>query len=293
MWTLTGFLSGVSSGDCTADAGDFRPLALLAIAGTAGWYVLGVIRLRARSAPSGMVGPARIAGMAAGLSMLAVALTSPIDALAGGMLSAHMLQHLLVMLIASPLIVWGLPLPVFRSALPRFTRRTLGSLRMSSCFGSLADLFRRPPTAWLLFSGSIAFWHLPVLYRWAQSGGGPHALMHLTFLVAGLLFWSVVLEPSGGKRRLDHGGAMLFVFSTALATGLPGALLSFASKPIYLEPLGSFDPLGLSALQDQRLAGLIMWIPMDFVLFAVAGALFAACLQERATRSADCRAAGS
>ena len=72
---------------------------------------------------------------------------------------------------------------------------------------------------------------------------------------------------------------MLFVFSTALVTGLPGALLSFAQKPIYFEPLGSFDPFGLSPLQDQRLAGLIMWIPMDFVLFAVAGALFVAWLE--------------
>jgi putative membrane protein len=293
MWTLTGLLSGVSSGACIADAGDFRALALSAIAGTAGWYALGVIRLRARLAPGSIVGPARIAAMAAGLSMLAVALASPLDALAGGMLSAHMLQHLLVMLIASPLIVWGLPLPVFRLALPGVSRKPFVSLRMSCAFGRLADLVRRPTTAWLLFSGSIALWHLPVVYRWALSGGGSHALMHLTFLAAGLLFWSVVLEPSGRKRRLDHGGAMLFVFSTALATGLPGALLSFASKPIYLEPLGSFDPLGLSPLQDQRLAGLIMWIPMDFVLFAVAGALFAACLEERAARTVDCRAAGS
>jgi putative membrane protein len=72
---------------------------------------------------------------------------------------------------------------------------------------------------------------------------------------------------------------MLFVFSTAMVTGLPGALLSFASKPIYFEPLGRLDPFGVPPLQDQRLAGLIMWIPMDLILFAAAGALFVAWLE--------------
>jgi putative membrane protein len=281
MWPVTGILSGVSSAGaaCIADAESFRPLPLIAIAVAAIWYALGAIRLRARASPSASIGPSRIGAMVAGLSVLAVALVSPIDAFAGGMLSAHMLQHLLVMLLASPLIVWGRPMPVLVAALPRAARKALGLLRTSSGFAHFADLVRRPATAWILFSGSIAFWHLPALYRWALGDGSPHALMQLTFLVAGLLFWSVVLEPPGGKRRLDYGGSMLLVFSTAMVTGLPGALLSFARKPIYLEPLGSLNPLGLTPLQDQRLAGLIMWIPMDFVLFAVAGALFVAWLE--------------
>jgi cytochrome c oxidase assembly factor CtaG len=197
-----------------------------------------------------------------------------------------MMQHLLVMLVASPLIVWGRPLPVAIAALSAAARKALRLLRKTTVFARLAGRVRRPTAAWIMFSGSIAFWHLPAVYRWALEGSGPHAVMQLTFLIAGLLFWSVVLEPSGGKRRLDFGGSMLFVFSTAMVTGLPGALLSFASKPIYFEPSGGFDPFGMPPLQDQRLAGLIMWIPMDLVLFAVAGALFVAWLES--PRSARC-----
>jgi cytochrome c oxidase assembly factor CtaG len=287
MWPVTGILSSVAdassgtstSATCIAEAGSLRVLWPIAIAVMATWYMCGAIRLSARPGPAGAVGSARIIAMAAGLSVLAVALVSPVARFPGGLLSAHMMQHLLIMLFASPLIVWGRPAPVFSAFLPRSARKAFRLLRTTPRFSGVVDLFRRPATAWILFSGSIAFWHLPPPYRWALDGAGPHAVMQLTFLVAGLLFWSVVLEPSGGRRRLDLGASILFVFSTAMVTGLPGAVLSFASKPIYFEPSGGLDPLGMRPLQDQRLAGLIMWIPMDLILFAVAGALFVAWLE--------------
>jgi cytochrome c oxidase assembly factor CtaG len=101
--------------------------------------------------------------------------------------------------------------------------------------------------------------------------------MHLSFLGSGLLFWSVVLEPAG-RRRLNYAGSALYVFSAALITGLPGALIAFAQRAIYVAESRTPIPFGLTVLADQQLAGLLMWIPMDLVLFGVALALFAAAL---------------
>ena len=163
----------------------------------------------------------------------------------------------------------------FENALP-VEMRALASLWQTFHSETLARIIRRPATAWTAFCGSIAFWHLPRLYRIAVNDEGLHVIMHLSFLAAGLLFWSVVLEPSG-KRRLDFGRSILFVFSAAMVTGIPGALLIFARRVMYQDPNAAMT-FGLSPLEDQQLAGLIMWIPMDLVLFGVAGALFVAWL---------------
>ena len=97
--------------------------------------------------------------------------------------------------------------------------------------------------------------------------------MQVSFLLAAVMFWSVVLEPSG-NRRLDFGRSIVFVFSAALITALPGALLTFARHPLLADADAPSRMFELSTLQDQQLAGLLMWIPMDLVLFAVCGILF-------------------
>jgi cytochrome c oxidase assembly factor CtaG/cytochrome c2 len=256
------------------------PIAILALFAVV--YAAGAVRLERGRGAQRVAGGGRLAAMGAGLAVLAAALISPLQALADRLVSAHMLQHLLLMLLAAPLVVWGRPLTVSMWALPRGVRRAFGRARMTPHLAFIADMGRRPAVAWMAFSGSIAFWHLPAFYRMAGDDALLHALMHLTFLGAGLLFWSVVLEPSG-RRRLDYSRTIVFVFSTAMATGLAGALLSFAQKPIY-HAADAPAVLGLTSLEDQRLAGLIMWIPMDLVLFCVAGALFVAWLSSTERR---------
>jgi putative membrane protein len=239
-------------------------------------YGIGAVKLHRRAVLHRLVGLPQTMLMSAGLGILAITLLSPLHALAEQLVSAHMVQHLLLMLIASPLIVWGRPMIVFIWALPRRSRKMFASVWRKFHGDTLARIIQHPATAWIAFCGSIAFWHLPRLYRIAVNDEGLHVLMHLSFLAAGLLFWSVVLEPSG-KRRLDFGRSILFVFSAAMVTGIPGALLSFGRRVIYQDPNAAM-PFGLSPLEDQQLAGLIMWIPMDLVLFGVAGALFVAWL---------------
>jgi cytochrome c oxidase assembly factor CtaG len=191
-----------------------------------------------------------------------------------------MTQHLLLMLIAAPLFVWARPMAYMLGVLP--PRMRLHASQLGDRIGRLQviDSLTRTAFRWVLFCGVIFLWHVPAVYRWAMNGVLRHGLMNLSFLGAGLLFWSVVLEPVG-RRRLDYASCALYVFSAAMVTGLPGALIAFARQPLYLDEFHRATPFGLTALTDQQLAGLIMWIPMDLILFAVALALMAAALNRK------------
>ena len=252
------------------------PMIVLAIVALA--YTTGIVRLLGRAKHGGIIVVSRIAAMFLGIATLAVALVSPLDALADQMLSAHMLQHLLLMMVAAPALVWARPTVALIWVFPRGVRQTLGRAWNTMAAPWIAPTLQRPASAWILFCGSLAFWHLPLMYRWGLESESRHALMHLSFLGAGMLFWSIVIEPAR-KRRLDLGRTILFVFSAAVIAGLPGAVLTFARTPIYRSAT-PLMPTGITALEDQQLAGLLMWIPMDLELFAVAAALFAVWLLE-------------
>lgn len=261
-----------------AQAWSPEPLPLIALAILCLAYTVGIVRLLERAKPRGLLETSRIAAMFIGVATLVVALATPLDALADRMLWAHMVQHLLLMMVAAPALVWARPTLALIWVFPRRARHILGRTWNTIAAPWLAPALQRPATSWILFCGSLAFWHLPLMYRWALETEPRHALMHLSFLGAGLLFWSIVIGPAR-KRRLDLGRTILFVFSAALVAGLPGAVLTFARAPLYHSATPAV-PGALTALEDQQLAGLLMWIPMDLELFAVAAALFAVWLIE-------------
>jgi len=220
----------------------------------------------------------RMLALGAALLLIQLALGPPLDELAERLLSAHMVQHLLLMLAAAPLLVWAQPLPYFVWLLPMPARKGIAYLWNHAGLSRLIRLFKTPALSWLTFCGAVLLWHVPAIYRWAVGGELRHSLMHLSFLGSAILFWSVVLD-TGQKRRLSHFARALFVLSAALLTGLPGALICFARQPLYMLTANTSTRDGLTELADQQLAGLIMWIPMDLFLFAVAITLFAAALR--------------
>ena len=241
------------------------------------FYASGFIRLEGRLPGTCAPQPTRALAMAGAILVAQVCLASPLADLSHHLVSAHMTQHILLMLIAAPLFVWARPIAYLLGVLP--PRMRTHASQLSHRIGSLrfTDSLTRPASSWAIFCGVIFLWHVPPVYRWAMNGALRHGLMNLSFLGTGLLFWSVILEPVG-RRRLDYASCALYVFSAALVTALPGALVTFARQPLYLTDLHGPIPFGLSALADQQLAGLIMWIPMDLILFAVALALMAAAL---------------
>src|ERR687892_144283 len=231
----------------------FDPLVILALVTAAVVYALGSTRLRR----AGRWSLRRAAAFWAGTVALGVALFSPLDAVAETLFSAHMAQHLLLTVVAAPLLVVGRPVATWLAALPSGSRRTAARARAAIAFVPRA--LRRPLVAFGVVTVAMWSWHAPTLYEAALVNEPVHALEHGSFLVA-----------------------------YALQGALLGALLVFASTPLYSVHRRGPALWGLTALQDQQLAGALMWIPPAAVyLAAIAAVMFGA------FRTMDLRAEGA
>jgi putative membrane protein len=211
---------------------------------------------------------ARAAAFAAGCIALAVLLLGPLDAAAPRSFALHMIQHEGLMLIAAPLLVLGRGLPLFLWALPHGARRTAGRAVHGAGVRTGWNLLTAPLTAWLLHAIALWAWHAPMWFDAALRDSALHQWQHVTFLLSALLFWHAVL------RRASHGAqgmALLYLFTTTIHTGVLGALLTLARRPLYASLDQGLSPyLGLTPLEDQQLGGLIMWVPGALVYVGVA-----------------------
>jgi putative membrane protein len=208
---------------------------------------------------------------AAGLAVVAVALSPPLDAAAGRRLSAHMVQHMLLLLAAAPLLVAGRPGAVLVDALPVSTRARLGRALHRPAWRAARRVATQPVLVLTVAVGGFWAWHLPQLYDAALSNAALHVLEHGTFLAGSFLFWSIVLDP-GPKRRLGLGATCGFVFAAMLVNIWLAAGLAFATTPLYAAYIHRGG--AGAALSDQQLAGVVMWLPADLVYFVTLLALF-------------------
>lgn len=238
-------------------AWSLEPAVVAGLVVTALLYARGMSRLRARSGRRAAARRREAAAFWAGWVTLALALVSPLHPLGEALLSAHMAQHELIMALAAPLLVLGRPLVGTLWGLPTRWRRAVGGW-----VGALRPLWRalsRLEVAWLLHALAIVGWHLPALYQRTVTSTLIHGLQHTSFLLTALLFWWSVLP--GASLRGRHGAAIMSLFGTMVYTGGLGALLTLGSVPWY-PAYGEAAPLwGLTPLEDQQLAGLIMWVP--------------------------------
>ncbi len=207
---------------------------------------------------------ARGAAFYLGLVSLVLAVDSPVDAYADRLFWAHMVQHVLLMMVAPPLLLLGKPWPRALRPLPLALRRPLARAALADARlarpRAVARLAAAPWPAFVLFNGTLVSWHLPVLYDLTLRDGPVHDLEHALFFGTAVLFW-VHLLPSSRPRltaaaRVAYGTAALLV-SWALAV-----VLGLATHPLY----GAYAALpsrpgGLSALADQQLAAGVMWVP--------------------------------
>lgn len=177
--------------------------------------------------------------MAAGLALLTTGLLARMSEM---LFAAHMAQHLLLIALAAPLLV-------------------VGGLQL-----------RLPPLmGWVLFVAVFLFWHWPVAFQWAAKNPFSQLLELATILAAATAFWSGVL----GANRLNHGARALLVMTAAILTDLPGVVMLFAPRAICVMPGENATRFGLTPLEDQQLAGLLMWVPANLVFFGIATFLFA------------------
>lgn len=254
-------------------AWSFEPWVTLPLLLSGALYLIGLRRLWASSAAGAGVSQRQALYFWLGWVACAAALVTPIDALGSALFWVHMVQHELLMLVAAPLLVLGRPLPVWLWALPARWRRPVALrfngarwLRLWRACSSIAG-------AWLLHALVIWGWHLPLLFEAAVLSEPVHVLQHLSFLISALLFWWSVLRQPG--MRAHAPVALVSVFTTGLHTAVLGALLTFSSSPWYPVYSASAAALGMDALEDQQLGGLVMWVPGGLAYLAATLALAA------------------
>ena len=235
-------------------------------------YALGLRRLWSRGRGRG-VSVRQSLCFVCGLAALTVALLSPLDGLAESLFSAHMIQHLLLILVAAPLLVGGSTGTAVALALPVGARRKVRRWERERWTAAVRRAFSWPVPVLMLHLTTLYLWHLPVLYQAALTSEMLHALEHASFFGTAWLFWWLIVDEKG-RRKLRDGSAVLFVFLSGLASGALGALLTFAPRPLYpVQALGA-RAWGLTPLTDQQLAGLIMWVPAGVIYVLTAAVLF-------------------
>lgn len=217
---------------------------------------------------------------AGALAALAVALLSPLDALSGALASAHMVQHVLLVLVAAPLLALSAPSSALLGGSPAALRPGLGRMRRAGhrAAGRAAAL-RHPAALWLAHVGILWVWHAAALYDAAVRDPLAHAAEHVSFLVTGVLLWHIIVAPRS-RDRVPAGLGVLLVFALALQSTFLSVLLTFSRTPWYSAYAGTTAAWGLDPLADQQLAGVIMWVPAGFAHLAAGLGLLAAWLRQ-------------
>jgi putative membrane protein len=252
-----------------ADASwSLNPAVLAGVALVAGIYGARWRRSRreggARAAPT-----KRLLSFAAGLLVVLAALVSPVDSLATRLLTMHMVQHVLLLDLAPILVILGLTRPVLRPATRRLTR-------VEQAAGPLAH----PVFALVLYVAVMWLWHVPALYDAAARHDLLHALEHASFAGAGGLYWWHLLSPIRSRRRLSGLGPVAYMTATKLLVGLLGIVLTFAPHALYDFYSSQPRHWGLSAKDDQSVAGLVMALEQSVVMGIALAYLFVRMLGE-------------
>ncbi len=271
----------------------WEPGSVIGLALTAVLYAVGLGRTWRASGAGHGIRPWEAWCFAGGWLALFVALVSPLHPWGQVLFSAHMTQHELLMLVAAPLLVLGQPVPAFLRALPAAWASALGRLSNGAMWKRLWAAITRPLVAWIIHAAVLWAWHAPALFQATLHNEWVHATQHVSFLAAALLFWWSLTH--GRRNAANYGVGVLYMFTTALQSGLLGALLTFARSAWYPDYAGRTASWGLTPLEDQQLGGLIMWVPACLVYVVAGLALFAGWMREserRVTRREAGRLAG-
>ncbi len=204
-----------------------------------------------------------------GLTAMFIALASPLDALAGELFAAHMAQHMLLMFFAVPAIQIGAPVIPMTRGVPRPIRKRflIPFLKSAPVRAALRNLFR-PLIAWPLFIGMLLGWHVPAAYEAALRNETIHVIEHAAFIFGAYLWWWNVIDPAPLRAGLSYLARVPFVFITIVPNFALGAFLTFAPSAWYPSYEATAPLYGLTALEDQEIGGVIMWVPGSFVVAA-------------------------
>ena len=234
----------------------FEPVLVALLAAVSALYARGVSRLWRKAGVGRGVRVADAACFALGIAVLLAALVSPLAALADRSFSMHMIEHEMLMVVAAPLLVRARPLEAWAWALSAETRDRVFRLTRAPVVAWFWRSMIAPVSATVVHALALWIWHAPMLVVAALASEPLHVLQHVCFFASALAFWWAMF---GGAARNPGPISLACLFATMLHTSALGALLALAPSAVY----GSGEPavFGLTALQDQQLGGLVMWVP--------------------------------
>lgn len=245
----------------------FVGLALALIVYLRGW--LKIRKTRARELPNW-----RAACFVAGAASMWMALASPIDALDDTLLTAHMLQHFILMSVAPPLMILGSPVVPMLRGLPRFfVRGVIGRLLRQRWFHAIARFVTHPMLIWLAMNVAYLGWHIPAMFELTFTSERIHDFEHLCFFVTSLAYWWVVLAPWPVRPRWPRWTVIPYLLSSDILNTVLSASLVFAGKVLYPSYAAAERVTSMTPLQDQAAAGAGMWVVNSTVFLIPAAVL--------------------
>jgi len=248
----------------------FDPVVAIAVVLPAAFYLRGWWFLRQAGVPS--AAPWRAVAFLAGLASIWIALSSPIDALNEFVLTAHMLQHMLLMMVAPPLILLGRPqIPIVRGLPSIAARKAAGVVLHWPVVERMGGRLTNPIAGALSMSVAMFAWHTPSLYELALRSEGWHEVEHASFLFGSLMFWWPVVLPRPAQGQWPRWAMVPYLLVADLQNTALSAILAFSDRVLYPTYMEAPRVFGLSALEDQVAAGAFMWVAgsVAFILPAV------------------------
>ncbi len=253
------------------------PAATFALLLTALIYLRGWISLR--RAGSIELPPWRAASFLVGLLSLWVALASPLDTFSGFVLTAHMLQHMLLMMVAPPLILLGAPLIPIVRGLPRFAAREFAGPFLNWPLANRVGTALTNPIFALTLMGVVMFaWHTPKLYELALGSSSWHEVEHACFFFTSIIFWWPVVQPWPSRAQWPRWAMVPYLFVGDLQNTILSAILVFSDRVLYPSYASTPRLFGLTAQADQAAAGAIMWVLGGFAYVFPAVVIAVQCL---------------
>ena len=208
----------------------------------------------------------------AGMTSLWISIGSPLDAFADVLLSAHMVEHLILMMVVPPLVLLGQPVVPLLRGLPRFLRMGVaGPLLRFRPLRKLVHGLVYPPVAWLAMNVTLLAWHVPGAYDFALENECWHDVEHLCFLIGAMLFWWCVLQPWPARQNPYRWSMLLYLITADFVnTGL-SAFLAFCNRPVYAFYVQHPNPFQIQPVPDQVLGAVVMWVLGSLAYLVPAG----------------------
>jgi len=273
-------MTGDSEHDLIDSFGDFisawdfsSPPAVLILM-LAALYIVGSARLAMRTTSNTGFWGNFAAGLT-GFALLAFALAGPLDVYAADLFAMHTTQHIVIAMFAAPLLLIARPMPAYIWAFPRPIRTGAGTaLTEAAIVIRVLRALTRPAVALPLFLGSLYLWHIPAAYNASLENEWLHLVMHFTMFAPAVFFWWPIIGPPPIRTPLSYPQRIVFLLLAVTPSALLAAVITLSNSVIFGAHLDNPGHFGWSPAEDQRVGGLLMWIPGNFVFLSIMTVLF-------------------